>query len=134
MLTTILAATAVVWQRGAIPWRRANDREVYNAQLKAFAASLGSSTTRAGVPGALAAFPHLSLHRSSDQRWRVATPRRLLWVDNWVAWLEFRPDGRLLAARFGTLDSLGDGPLRPQGLPADVCFGTRGECILALAR
>jgi hypothetical protein len=115
-----------VFERIGSLWR---DDSPANAELAAFGRALGPEVNGTQVRQILSRYPQLSLRVDGSARWRVATPGRLF-ADNWVAWLFFRPDGRLLAVKFGTVDFAG--PVdRPNGLPDDLCLGARDECARA---
>ena len=62
----------------------------------------------------------------SDRVASVRTPPQ--WgARNWIGWLEFRPDGHLLATRYGVEDYLLAKP-EEHGLPRNACWGTDHEC------
>src|SRR5258705_6990423 len=106
------------------------DREIPNAEFVTMTAALGPHLTEKDVEAILARYPMLHYARSgADRVASVTTPPQ--WdARNWIGWIEFGRDGRLLAARYGFVDHLLAKP-EQHGLPQNACWGTEQECKVA---
>ncbi len=108
-----------------------------NTQLIAFAKTLNSTSTKKGIRSRLASYPLLRYSEAFEPLGWVGTPGR--WdVQNWVAFLEYRPDGTLLAVGYGTVDFA---PIKSRGkdsawkgLPENACWGDALECETSWVR
>ncbi len=127
-VTVAAATTWLALSRGSrLRLMMGLDREIPNAEFVQATALLGPHLTEANVESMLAKYPTLHYTRAgSDRVAGVWTPQQ--WdARDWVGWLEFRPDGHLLATRFGFVDYLLAKP-EDHGLPRNACWGTDYEC------
>jgi hypothetical protein len=109
------------------------DRDVPNRQFLQVAAALGSELTSGDVQALVQKQPMLKYHQpAGDQVGLLSTPPHFGAL-NWVAWLEFGSDGRLLAVRYAVRDYLLARP-EEHGMPSHHCWGSAEQCAEIDAR
>jgi hypothetical protein len=127
----VACAAPVAWQLSrSHSWLRLGlglDREVPNRQFLEIAAALGPELTSRDVLALVEKRPMLRYRLTTRDRIGLVSTPPHFGAQHWVAWLEFRSDGRLLAVRYAIRDYLLARP-EEHGMPSHRCWGSAEEC------
>jgi hypothetical protein len=109
------------------------DREIPNTEFRTVAAALGPHLIESDVRALVQKESTLRFGSISSGMASLVTPPQ--WdARNWIGWLEFGPDGHLLAVRYGFVDFLLAKP-EDHGLPKNACWAPAEACkTIRLAR
>jgi hypothetical protein len=127
----VACAIPVLWQLSrSNSWLRLGlglDQETSNRAFLNVAAALGPELTIRDVQALVEKQTMLTYRQTAGEHTAmVSTPPRFD-QQNWVAWLEFGADGRLLAVRYAVRDYLLAHP-EQHGMPSHRCWGSAEQC------
>jgi hypothetical protein len=127
----LACALPVVWQLSrTASWLRLGlglDREIPNRQFLEMSAALGPELTSRDVQALAQNYSMLKYHQTAGDRTGLLSTPPHFGALNWVAWLEFGPDRRLLAVRYAVRDYLLARP-EEHGMPSHRCWGSAEQC------